>query len=256
MGINFKGRRSPLREGLLRQAGQSTDERYQDLWDEILQYLTLAFFMVGFALFGFLPRPSSPWIIASMALVACAFCIRKLLSLFREMKDYRLGRDGEKTVAQHLDVLRENGTKILHDLPGDGFNIDHVLVCPKGIFTIETKTVRKPRGEDPKMAYNGQKLTINGIPLPDDPLPPARGQTRWLVDLLRKETGRAFAVTPVVVFPGWWIEKKHNGAEVWVLNDKALPAFLAGAPDKLSPEDVALVYSRLSDRDRIPNREE
>ena len=248
--------RSPLREGIFRQAGQSTDERFQDLWDEVLQYLVLAFYMISTALFGVLPRPSSPWIIASMAAVGCAFCVKKMISLLREMKNYRLGRDGEKMVAQHLDVLRERGTKILHDLPGDGFNIDHVLVGSKGIFTIETKTVRKPKGEDAKMVYDGVKLTINGIPLPVDPLPQARGQTRWLVDFLRKETGRTFAVTPVVVFPGWWIERKHNGAVVWVLNDKALPAFLAGEPDKLPPEDVALVYSRLSDRNRVPNKPE
>jgi len=33
---------------------------------------------------------------------------------------------------------------VYRDEPGDDFNVDHVLICPQGIYAIETKTWRKP----------------------------------------------------------------------------------------------------------------
>ena len=52
------------------------------------------------------------------------------------------GAAGEELVGEALDGLRERGWFALHDVQLDHGNIDHVLVGPAGIFTIETKSHR------------------------------------------------------------------------------------------------------------------
>ena len=52
------------------------------------------------------------------------------------------GARGEELVGEALDGLRERGWFALHDVQLDCGNIDHVLVGPAGIFTIETKSHR------------------------------------------------------------------------------------------------------------------
>jgi hypothetical protein len=56
------------------------------------------------------------------------------------MRTLRQGIEGEKAVGQFLERLREQRYQVFHDLVGDGFNVDHVLIGPAGVFTIETKT--------------------------------------------------------------------------------------------------------------------
>jgi hypothetical protein len=65
--------------------------------------------------------------------------------------------------------------------------------------------------------------------------------------LLNESTGKVFSVRPVVVFPGWYIETTSGSLrEVWVLEPKALPAFLGNAAKLLSSEDVNLAAYHLS----------
>jgi hypothetical protein len=52
------------------------------------------------------------------------------------------GAAGEEIVGNALDGLSDHGWFVLHDVQLDRGNIDHVLVGPAGIFTIETKSHR------------------------------------------------------------------------------------------------------------------
>jgi len=51
----------------------------------------------------------------------------------------RAGFDAALAVGQELDRLMREGAWVYHDVLGDNFNIDHVVVSPRGIFAIETK---------------------------------------------------------------------------------------------------------------------
>jgi hypothetical protein len=47
----------------------------------------------------------------------------------------------EREVAHKLDVLREQGSSVAHDLKKDfGGNVDHFVTGPTGAFAIETKS--------------------------------------------------------------------------------------------------------------------
>ncbi|MFO1299604.1 MAG: hypothetical protein U1F17_04300 [Burkholderiaceae bacterium] len=84
----------------------------------------------------------------------------------------------------------------------------------------------------------------------------ALAQARWLRDLLAETTGKRMPVRPVVLFPGWFVELRPGATrEIWVLEPKALPAFLDNAPQLLSPEDVTLASTHLSRLIRAQERE-
>lgn len=53
---------------------------------------------------------------------------------------WKKGYEGEVRTAQHLDRLPD-GHVVLHDvrMPGSRANIDHIVIGPTGVFTVETK---------------------------------------------------------------------------------------------------------------------
>jgi hypothetical protein len=74
----------------------------------------------------------------------------------------------------------------------------------------------------------------------------AQALARWLADQLFESTGRRFAIRPVVLVPGWFVElTTKRPPEVWVLNPKQLSAYIAREPRALKREDVASVSSRI-----------
>lgn len=86
------------------------------------------------------------------------------------------GAEGERAVAAVLAKLENDGWLALHDVSLGRGNVDHVLVGPGGIFTIETKSHSGRIPVDriyPKMlkqAYSHKKLLENVTGLNVQPL--------------------------------------------------------------------------------------
>jgi hypothetical protein len=113
------------------------------------------------------------------------------------------------------------------------------------VYAIETRTLSKPW---PKatVTVEGNSLRVAGH-IPDrDPIKQVTSAARWLECLLEQSTGKRFAVRGVVVFPGWFVEQRSARGAVWVLEPKALPAFIEREPLSVSPEDLALAAFHLS----------
>lgn len=53
----------------------------------------------------------------------------------------RLQADGERLVGKQLDKLRRVGCLVLHSLPlpADGTQVDHLVICPGGVFALATR---------------------------------------------------------------------------------------------------------------------
>jgi len=49
--------------------------------------------------------------------------------------------------------IEELCQRLFHDLPADGFNIDHVLISALGVFAIETKEYTKPKPGGTKLSH-------------------------------------------------------------------------------------------------------
>ncbi len=246
------GPRSPLKAMPLRNPGQSLDEEIQRVVDDqvvapiaAIGMLWMVALIDWFAVWRDLPR--RPWVFTLVALAGTAWLALRIFRLRRRVQTLKLGRDGERAVGQFLEGLREGGARILHDVPGEGFNLDHVVISTHGIYVVETKTITKPSA-DAKVVYDGERVTVAGFKPERDPVTQAKAEANWLRQLLKQSTGRDLPVRGVVVFPRWWIEQtdKDRPREVWVLEPKALPKWIENAPALISAEDVAMAAYHLS----------
>jgi hypothetical protein len=52
------------------------------------------------------------------------------------------GADGEEYVGHVIEAMHSDGWRVLHDVSFGGANIDHVMLGPSGVFTVETKSHR------------------------------------------------------------------------------------------------------------------
>ena len=246
-------KKSPIKRKSLRHAGQSLDERIDVLLNEkappYIMMGTLSVLMAGMEWWRqYMETPPTPKAMTSLAICVSTYAFYKLRKIIREVKSLKLGRAGEKEVGETLDELRESGCKIIHDITGENFNLDHVIISTKGIYVVETKTYSKPEKGESHIEYDGVKITTPSGHVSDAPITQALAASKWLHDLLQEMTGKQFSVYPVVVFPGWFISHTPEArkAKVWVLNPKALITILNRQQDTIAQTDVSFIHYHLA----------
>ena len=245
--------RSPIKRRPLRNPGDSLDDEIQEVvWSQFAVYYFAAAFSVVLAALEwvrwFTKAAPNPILYSLIAMCAVAVAGYKILGAFNNVRNLKLGRDGEKAVGQFLERLRERGAQVIHDFPAENFNIDHVVVHQSGVYAIETKTYSKPDQGEPRILFDGQSVRIPGRELERDPVRQARAQAKWLQELILETSGKRVPVRPVVVFPGWFVvpTAEAKSSDVWVLNPKALPAFIEHSDTQLAEADVHMVASHLT----------
>lgn len=243
---------SPLKGKPLRNPGQSVDEALRDLVDDkLLPYFFLPMFFWLIAGLEWLAvarqLPRQPVLYALTAAILTAWGAVRILQLRKRVKALKQGRDGERVVGQFLDGLREDGARIFHDIPGENFNLDHVVISQHGIFVVETKTFSKPNPNS-QITIAGEHLLVAGRKMDRDAIQQVRAQVSWLTRVLEESTGKRLPIKGAVVFPGWFVEPPPSGSklDIWVLEPKALPAFIEQQPMRLTATDVSLAAYHLS----------
>lgn len=252
--MESRGLRSPLKDKPLRLPGQSVQDELDGLlFDKLIPYFLFVVFlglltgMEWIAVWRHLPR--QPWLYTGMTLIAVVVCGWQFMRARQKIASLKLGRDGERTVAEFLESLRERGAQVFHDVPAEGFNLDHVLLCRRGIFAIETKTRGKPVGRDARVTFTADSVLVGGHKPERDPVRQVQGGARWLGQLLEQSTGKRFSVRGLVLFPGWFVEPmtrawKEAGLP-WVLSPKVLSRFIEKEPARLEESDVRLAAFHL-----------
>ncbi|PZD71279.1 hypothetical protein C1752_07299 [Acaryochloris thomasi RCC1774] len=246
-------KRSPLKDQPLRLSGQSLDEELKRLLeDQGYPYAAAVVFswvLAGLEVWKFYTTASpQPGAYIIVAMIATLLCIYQVLRVRQKARALVLGRDGERAVGQYLERLREQDFQVFHDVMGERFNIDHVLIGEKGVFAIETKTFSKPATGKSSIRFLNGELQVNGRRIDRNPIEQSCAAASWLSDILRESTGRSVKVHPVILFPGWWVERlpPEQNKRIWVLEPKALPKFLENAKTQLSSEDAKLLTYHLS----------
>jgi hypothetical protein len=168
----------------------------------------------------------------------------------RRIDHFRLGLDGELEVADNLEELKMDGDIIFHDLQGDGFNIDHVVLSRRGVFVIETKTRRKTPTST--IEYDGVKIKLDGTLIQDELFKQIAAESNWVSHELESGTGKRYPIRPIIVFPGWFVKGSGTAlqSEIWVLNPKAMVKIIQSQSNILKEEDVRLAAYFLSRMNR------
>lgn len=233
--------------------GQSLDEQLNLLINEKI-FSSLAIVVLSIVIIinewikAYWPVPPRPIATTIIGILIIIYFVYKMIKSFSEAQKIRLGRDGERVVGQELEKLRINGCIVFHDIIGKNFNIDHVVISPQGVFTIETKTWNKRNGKE-VIKFDGKSLIINGFKN-IDPVIQCIAEANSLKQIIKESTGKEFQVRPVLVFPGWFVDPEgtrlaqKNG--IWLLNDKALPAFIKNSAHILNNEDINLISFHLT----------
>jgi hypothetical protein len=235
----------------LRNPGQGLDEELQRLWDDrAAPYYFIPVFLcalAGLEWFAYLRHlPRQPLVFTAVAVGSVLFGGLRLWRFRKQAERLKLGRDGERAVGQFLERLRVDGARIFHDVQADAFNLDHVVIASQGLFVVETKTWSKP-SSDARIEFDGTRILVHGRVPDRDPVAQVRAEVDWLQRMLEESTGKRLPVRGVVVFPGWFVEPMKAGVrrDVWVLEPKALPAFIEHEAHVLPDSDVALAAFHL-----------
>ena len=252
--------KSPIKDKILQLPGDSLRElREQYIENHIRLYLywfaMVCLLTILECVRGYFQIKYSPLTYIFLNCIVGIVVYIKLKKAQLKLRCYNQGLDGEIAVGQFLDDLRNEHLTVLHDIKADGFNLDHVIVSKFGIYVVETKTLSKPDKGDAKLYFDGQQVLLNNIPLERNPVSQATANAKWLKSKLKKNTGKDFKVQAIVVFPGWFvIQAPHiRYGHVWVINPKAIRAFIKQNNETLCDEDYFLCAYKLRELIRLNN---
>ena len=210
--------RSPLKSKPLRNPGQSLDRYLLDVvFDESIIYILTGSLVCLFAVsnwaYYFTEKVPNPWVMTLIAVAVVAYCLYKIKKALKKITKLKQGRDGERAVGQYLESLREQGVKVFHDLPGDNFNLDHVLVAPSGVYIIETKNYSKPDKGEARIIYTGDTLIHHNGFKDDKPLIQVKAGANWLKQLIKESTGRDIDVKGVAKNSNFLVSARKHRAD-------------------------------------------
>ena len=151
--------------------------------------LFLGVFAAGFSAALFLKFPLTA---ASLLVASVLWIIWSLIQGMKKVEMFFNGARGEERVSEILNTLPD-GYHVFNDFVARGSHVDHVVVGPGGVFSIETKFWRgKVTVEDGRILLDGQ--------LPDrSPLAQA-GREAIQVRNALADAGWNGTVTPVLAF--------------------------------------------------------
>lgn len=260
-------RRSPLTSELLRPPGFGLSEKLDELRWDVGSYLFAAALFPAMLLASFFARTNQAevgqlqttgTIYAVGGMLMLAFLAVRSIGKVKMIQSCRDGRNGELATAQLLEPIIAGGGRVLHDIQANGFNIDHVVVAPGGVFAVETKHRLKPitgKGkDDAKVSFDGKALRF-----PDwtdtRTAEQAAAQARWLSDRLSRSTGLAVKARPVIALPGWYVSVTERRADVWAMNPKNCAYMLkpAGHQEGLSAATIRQVAFQVEQLCRLPD---
>ena len=231
-----------------RTPGQSLREEWDRLINDNLPFLVVVPIMLWFVWFTHWlqvsnKKPLSPNFWLAFAIIVTGMAAIAYLRLIPKARRLVRGERGELRVAEVLDDLRPFGYRAFHDLVRDGFNIDHVVVGPAGIFAVETKF---RSGEGEITFRNGAGLFINGFPEEKDSLKQARGNAREVNRIIKDNCGFNEWVWPLVVFVGdWRVKNDWQTTDARVFTTDKLVNHIVNQQPHLKQSEINLIASHL-----------
>ncbi|MGW3559194.1 nuclease-related domain-containing protein [Streptomyces sp. NPDC000963] len=164
--------------------------------------------------------------------------VSQLLRRPTEWDSWRKGLAGEKRVGAELNRLARHGWRVLHSIPlADRVDVDHLLIGPGGVFSINTK-----HHHNKAVWVGDDAVKVNhGKPAPY--LRKSRAEAKRVARVLDHYCGFPVPVEPVLVFVGVTdlkVVATQLGVRVYQERQVAALAPLSGA---LTAEQIEQVHS-------------
>ncbi len=265
-----RSRVSPLTTDLLRAPGFSLQQKIDDInWDLMECLMMIPVLTAVVPMFVFLQMKMADqqftlisWILViALIIFGVAYYVRKLFKKMKKLSHFRLGHACEIAVGQELEqVVRpvDRPYRVFHDIPFEGFNVDHLVVSPNGVLVVETKGRSKPIDNGSKQF----KVRVEGDALhfprhvEREPILQTRRNVKAVQAWLSDATGFDVPVGGVLVLPGWYVELKQKMVLPYVMNStqlsKQLPNLYVG---KLELGQVQAIAHQITQRVRDVDRE-
>jgi hypothetical protein len=157
-------------------------------------------------------------------LCVCLLVTRYVLPV---VERYDRGAQGEEYVGAILEELRADGWLVIHDAELERSNVDHIVLGPAGLFTIETKS-------------NPGPISVQRL----------HGRLIRQVQLQKERVEKLVGATaePLLVYSRARVDRPGRRRKgIRVLEADMLPGFLEEHPRELSDERVAELSERLLD---------
>ena len=200
-------------------------------------------------------KPSEPvlWIASISGTAIIAYFALALVRLLSRRRSIRLGYEDDLAVGQELNQFMRHGYRVYHDFPTDTFNIDHLVVGSKGVFTVETMThannAARKGSQEPTVTYDGRML-IYADKSDFETIEQAELQADWLSKWLGAATGEPIAVRAIVALPGW-VVKRTSADGIPVVNPtQFISLFEHIKPRPLSETMLDRIMEKLEDKGR------
>lgn len=163
--------------------------------------------------------------------------ILRLLGVHSQERAWRRGAEGEEEVAFQLRKLGD-GWHVIHSVPvGTGdTDIDHVVIGPPGVFTLNTKNHLGGR-----VSVNANAVYVNGTYQPY--IAKSRAEGKRATKLLTAANGRDVAVHPVIVIMASDLRIKDSPDGVTVIGRRRIAKWLADHPPILTRDAVDTIYA-------------
>lgn len=162
----------------------------------------------------------------------------RLLDVKTDERAWRKGAEGEEAIGARLERLTSHGWHVLHSVPigTRGADIDHILIGPGGVYTINTKNHPGKR-----IWISPNQIRVNGQPVPY--LRNSRYEADRVHRILTSALGWEVAVRPVLVLLTGTllpqIDIKSGGpTDVLVLDRMDVPGAFRRAPQRLQRTQI------------------
>ncbi|MCA9087236.1 MAG: NERD domain-containing protein [Planctomycetaceae bacterium] len=252
-----EGRQSPLTRNLLRPPGHSLGNHINDLTERLstLCAMTVTLPIIVYAAHisqsyfgGVAESVARTLFTAILGLVAAAFLAKTMVKTAKDLRYKVLGWEAEVFTSEELNRLMLDGCQVFHDIPFPHGNIDHVVVSPDGVHSIDTKSYGKlmegAGRQEVIVDYQRNVLVFQDrqVSIPTGQL---EGEARWLADYLSKATGDSVTVEAMLAIPGWFIKDRVGRGTVCVFNPQNSRRFFVKGTSKLTPQQMSRIAHQL-----------
>ena len=159
-----------------------------------------------------------------------------LISLFQEFEYSFLGIKGEATVSTYLETLYRKGVRCLDniDFKLNRGDVDHVVVSPSGVWTVETKNTKNIFLADRSLFEKEESHFLKGC------IRQAHAEAYSVRDFLSKNGFSDVPVNPILVFADTYamVNLGYTPVQgVYVIGKQGLKNVIVDNPKKVLSED-------------------